>query len=112
MANVIWEVWVTAFSPATCITCRGLHGKLFRQGEGPQPQLHVNCRCQRRYHYTERGPSEGPGGNPPLTPVPGQGPLAPVPAPPRPTAPLPPLPPLLPPLIPIWPGDDEVEEYE
>lgn len=109
MADVLWEVWVTAFSPGTCITCRGLHGKLFRQGEGPRPPLHEHCRCSRRLHHTERSPTEGPTGLPPLTPAPSQPPSVPPPAPPQPSQPLPPVPPLLPPL-PLWPGDEEEEE--
>lgn len=50
---VIWERWWTASTEHTCATCAALHGSLFRRGEGPQPPIHLNCHCKRRYDHTE-----------------------------------------------------------
>jgi hypothetical protein len=50
---VVWEQWETNIEASTCDECAGLNGQLFRQGEGPQPPLHPNCHCYRRYHHTE-----------------------------------------------------------
>lgn len=110
MVDVIWEVWVSTLSPTTCQVCRSLHGKLFRRGEGPMPQLHNFCQCQRRYHHTEVAPTEGPSGQPPLEVGP-----SPAPAPALPPAPVtPPRPPSDPilPFIPLWPGDDDDDDDE
>ena len=49
----IWEEWYCYFRENSCDRCRGLHGQLFRKGEGPQPPLHNGCTCQRIAHHTE-----------------------------------------------------------
>jgi hypothetical protein len=108
MASVIWERWVASLDASTCLVCLGLHGQLFRQGEGPRPGLHINCRCVRVFHYEEVGETVvGP-----LVPAPD--PIAPAPVeaaplPPPPVTPslppdVPPGGPILPPLIPISGG--------
>lgn len=53
------EEWVAEMDAATCNRCRAMHGKEFKQGTGPEPPLHPNCRCKRVYVRTE----ERGGGN-------------------------------------------------
>lgn len=63
---LIWEEWVTHFSEGTCPECAKLDGTWFRQGDGPQPPLHVNCRCQRKavsWECLSRSPDHGPAGS-------------------------------------------------
>lgn len=47
------ERWVTAGDERTCPECAPLHGRTWREGDGPAPPLHVNCRCQRILAFTE-----------------------------------------------------------
>lgn len=44
---VIFEIWRTTADERVCPVCGPLAGLEFRAGEGPQPPLHLNCRCQR-----------------------------------------------------------------
>ena len=41
------ERWVVAGDERTCPECAPLHGRTWREGTGPAPPLHVNCRCRR-----------------------------------------------------------------
>lgn len=50
---VVWEEWQTAEDERTCPQCRPLDGAWWRQGDGPQPPLHVNCRCRREVVWWE-----------------------------------------------------------
>jgi hypothetical protein len=50
---ITWERWWTADLPTSCARCKGLNGTLHKRGQGPQPPLHDNCRCERRYDHTE-----------------------------------------------------------
>lgn len=47
------ERWVTAGDERTCPECAPLHGHTWREGAGPIPPLHVNCRCRRVFAFTE-----------------------------------------------------------
>jgi hypothetical protein len=47
------ERWVTAGDERTCPECAPLHGRAWREGAGPQPPLHVNCRCRRVHAWTD-----------------------------------------------------------
>ena len=47
------ERWITTADERTCPECAPLHGATWRSGEGPEPPLHVNCRCQRVFAFTE-----------------------------------------------------------
>lgn len=47
------ERWVTAGDERTCPECAPLHGNAWRGDDGPVPPLHVNCRCQRVFAFTE-----------------------------------------------------------
>lgn len=47
------ERWVTAGDERTCPECAPLHGRTWREGAGPLPPVHVNCRCQRVFAFTE-----------------------------------------------------------
>lgn len=47
------ERWVTAGDERTCPECAPLHGRTWTAGDGPTPPLHVNCRCQRLFAWTE-----------------------------------------------------------
>lgn len=64
-----WEQWFCYFRENSCDRCKGLHGKLFRKGEGPQNPLHDGCTCQRIPHHTE---TVGVGEHVKLTNPPGQ----------------------------------------
>jgi hypothetical protein len=48
-----WTRWVTASDERTCPACAPLHGMIWREGEGPQPPLHGNCRCTRVGAFVE-----------------------------------------------------------
>jgi hypothetical protein len=47
------ERWETAGDERTCPECAPLHGRTWQAGDGPQPPLHVNCRCRRAHARTE-----------------------------------------------------------
>lgn len=47
------ERWVTAGDERTCPECAPLHGRTWQEGDGPMPPLHVNCRCQRVFAWTD-----------------------------------------------------------
>ena len=53
------ERWVTAGDERTCPECAPLHGHTWREGAGPTPPLHVNCRCRREHALTEWQRREG-----------------------------------------------------
>lgn len=50
---VIYEQWRTASDERVCPECGPINWLVWKQGEGPYPPLHVNCRCGRVYHHTE-----------------------------------------------------------
>ena len=39
--------WETAGDERTCPVCAPLHGRIFRNDDGPVPPLHRSCRCRR-----------------------------------------------------------------
>lgn len=41
------EQWVAMLESNTCAQCQALDGSTFPIGEGPQPPVHINCRCER-----------------------------------------------------------------
>jgi hypothetical protein len=50
---VIWQVWRTNGDERVCPICGPLAGLEFLAGEGPQPPLHPNCRCEREVSRVE-----------------------------------------------------------
>ncbi len=44
---VVWTQWQTAADEQVCPECGPLNGLAWPEDEGPQPPLHVNCRCRR-----------------------------------------------------------------
>lgn len=51
---VVFERWQTAADERVCPECGPLHGMVWEAEQGgPQPPLHVNCRCQRVVAWTE-----------------------------------------------------------
>jgi hypothetical protein len=50
---VTWERWETGADERVCPECGPLHGQAWPDGEGDVPPVHVNCRCQRVYAFTE-----------------------------------------------------------
>lgn len=47
LAVVLWTRWRTAADERVCPECGPLNGLAWPEDDGPQPPLHVNCRCQR-----------------------------------------------------------------
>jgi uncharacterized protein with gpF-like domain len=47
LAVVLWTQWQTADDERVCPECGPLHGLAWPEDDGPQPPLHVNCRCWR-----------------------------------------------------------------
>lgn len=50
---VRFERWETGTDERVCPECAPLGGRVFEEGEGPVPPLHVNCRCRRARAFTE-----------------------------------------------------------
>jgi hypothetical protein len=48
----VWTRWETASDEKVCPVCGPYAGRVWRAGEGPEPPLHPNCRCQRVFAYT------------------------------------------------------------
>lgn len=44
---VLWTRWQTATDERVCPECGPLHDLAWPEDDGPQPPLHVNCRCWR-----------------------------------------------------------------
>lgn len=45
--------WSTVSNPGgPCNWCASFDGRIFWEGEGPQPPLHPNCRCRRVFHHS------------------------------------------------------------
>jgi hypothetical protein len=59
----VYEVFWTRFDERVCPVCGPLHGREYRQGQGPHPPLHGNCRCYRAYNRRECIARQGPGGS-------------------------------------------------
>jgi hypothetical protein len=55
LPRITWTRWVTANDERTCPECAPLDGTLWRDGEGPEPPLHGNCRCVRVVAFVEVG---------------------------------------------------------
>lgn len=55
LPRITWMRWITANDERTCPECAPLEGTLWREGEGPEPPLHVNCRCVRVVAFVEMG---------------------------------------------------------
>lgn len=55
LPRITWTRWVTANDERTCPECAPLDGTLWREGEGPEPPLHGNCRCVRVTAFVEVG---------------------------------------------------------
>jgi SPP1 gp7 family putative phage head morphogenesis protein len=53
--RIVWTRWITASDERTCPECAPLEGTLWREGEGPEPPLHGNCRCVRVTAFVEVG---------------------------------------------------------
>lgn len=89
MATVIWEMWIAMADERVCGRCAALSGNVYRLGQGPQPPLHLFCRCRRVFAYRQEeeigdgGPVLDPiGGEPGLHPLPVEGnPQRPLPVP-------------------------------
>jgi len=43
----VWEVYHTQHDERVCPVCGPHNGQRYKLGEGPQPPLHLNCRCWR-----------------------------------------------------------------
>lgn len=50
---IVYTRWVTARDERVCPECGPLDGLVWEATAGPSPPLHVNCRCQRIFAYTE-----------------------------------------------------------
>lgn len=50
---VVWTIWRTSGDERVCPVCSPLDGAAWPLEEGPQPPLHVNCRCQRVVGWVE-----------------------------------------------------------
>lgn len=50
---VVWTRWATAEDERVCPECGPLDGAVWEADDGPASPLHVNCRCQRLYAFTE-----------------------------------------------------------
>lgn len=50
---VYFDRWETATDERVCPECGPLQGRVFEDGDGPVPPLHVNCRCRRLRAVTE-----------------------------------------------------------
>ena len=48
----VWTRWETASDEKVCPVCGPYAGRVWRAGEGPEPPLHPNCRCQRVFAFT------------------------------------------------------------
>ncbi len=48
----VWTRWDTASDEKVCPICGPYAGRVWRAGDGPQPPLHPNCRCQRVFAFT------------------------------------------------------------
>ena len=59
----VYEIFWTRFDERVCPVCGPLHGTEYRQGQGPHPPLHANCRCHRAYNRRECIARQGPGGS-------------------------------------------------
>jgi hypothetical protein len=53
LTPVVVTRWVTVPDERVCPECGPLDGLVWEQGSGPEPPLHVNCRCARVYAWTE-----------------------------------------------------------
>lgn len=47
----VWTRWETASDEKVCPICGPYAGRVWRAGDGPQPPLHPNCRCQRVFAF-------------------------------------------------------------
>lgn len=52
LAPTFWTRWQTAGDERVCPVCGPYTGRSWPAGEGPNPPLHPNCRCQRTYAFT------------------------------------------------------------
>lgn len=68
MAVVVWEMWLAMADDRVCGRCAALSGNVYRAGEGPQPPLHLFCRCRRVFAYRQEEEEPGDGG-PVLDPI-------------------------------------------
>ncbi|MDQ3044819.1 MAG: phage head morphogenesis protein [Chloroflexota bacterium] len=50
---VIWTSWATGDDERVCPECGPLDGLSWEEGAGPEPPLHINCRCERVYAFTD-----------------------------------------------------------
>jgi hypothetical protein len=48
----VWTRWETASDDRVCPVCGPYAGRSWPAGSGPEPPLHPNCRCARRYAFT------------------------------------------------------------
>jgi hypothetical protein len=53
LTPVVYTRWVTMADERVCPECGPLDGLVWQTGDGPSSPLHVNCRCQRVFAYTE-----------------------------------------------------------
>ncbi len=60
LAPTLWTRWQTSFDERVCPHCAPYAGRVWRIDDGPQPPLHPNCRCQRRYAFTTWSVRETP----------------------------------------------------
>lgn len=50
---IVWTQWQTIADERVCPECGPLDGLRWEDRTGPAPPLHINCRCQRVYAFTE-----------------------------------------------------------
>jgi hypothetical protein len=50
---IVWTRWQTMADELVCPECGPLDGLIWEDGEGPDPPLHVNCRCGRVFAFVE-----------------------------------------------------------
>jgi hypothetical protein len=53
LTPIVYTQWFTAYDERVCPECGPLAGLVWEENDGPTPPLHVNCRCERVYAFTE-----------------------------------------------------------
>ena len=53
LTPIVWTRWVTQSDERVCPECGPLDGLVWQEDAGPTPPLHVNCRCERVFAFTE-----------------------------------------------------------
>jgi hypothetical protein len=49
LVTTVWTRWRTVADERVCPICGPLNGYQWPTGEGPNPPLHIHCRCTREF---------------------------------------------------------------